>query len=86
MGIGTSIVLIVTGAILTFALSDSITNNDFVDLDVVGVIMMLGGLFGLIFFAVLYFRDDNAARAQGARDQYQRDQYARDRDQQGPQY
>ena len=78
MGLGTSIVLIVTGAILTFALNDSITNNDVVDLDVVGVIMMLGGLVGMIFFAVLYFRDDDAARAQGAREQYQRDQYARD--------
>ena len=45
MGIGASLALIVIGAILTFALNVRV---GFVDLDVVGWIMMAAGALGLI--------------------------------------
>jgi len=45
MGIGASLALIVIGAILTFALNVRV---GFVDLDVVGWIMMVAGALGLI--------------------------------------
>jgi len=50
MGIGASIFLIVVGAILTFALNVSIGA---LDLNVVGWILMVGGLGGLIFTAFI---------------------------------
>jgi hypothetical protein len=51
MGIGASIFLIVIGAILTFALNVHVGG---VDLDVVGWILMIGGLLGLIFTAFIW--------------------------------
>ena len=45
MGIGASIFLMVLGAILTFATNVSISG---LDLDVVGIVLMLAGAFGLI--------------------------------------
>jgi hypothetical protein len=51
MGIGASILLIVVGAILTFALNVQV---GFLDLDVVGWIMMLAGVAGLIFTTVIW--------------------------------
>jgi hypothetical protein len=45
MGIGTSIFLVATGAILRYAVSDAI---DGVDLSTVGLILMLCGLAGLV--------------------------------------
>lgn len=44
MGIGAGIFLIAIGAILTFALEKSIEG---IDLDVVGIILMLVGLVGI---------------------------------------
>ena len=45
MGIGTSIFLIAVGAILRYAIT---TNVEGVDLDVVGLILMIVGVIGLI--------------------------------------
>ena len=50
MGIGVGILLIVVGAILTFAVDATVTG---INLDVVGWILMLAGAAGLILF--LYF-------------------------------
>jgi uncharacterized protein DUF6458 len=51
MGIGASIFLLVVGAILTFALD---LNVGGVDIDVVGWILMIGGVVGLIFTALIW--------------------------------
>ena len=45
MGIGTSIFLIAVGAILRYAIT---TNVEGVDLDVVGLILMIVGVVGLV--------------------------------------
>ncbi|MBW3615299.1 MAG: hypothetical protein KY439_08335 [Actinobacteria bacterium] len=45
MGIGVSIFLLAVGAILTFALNASVSG---IDLDTVGVILMIVGVIGLI--------------------------------------
>jgi hypothetical protein len=50
MGIGVGILLIVVGAILTFAVNATV---DGLNLDVVGWILMLAGAAGLVLF--LYF-------------------------------
>lgn len=47
MGIGVGILLIVVGAILTFAVETTVAG---LDLDVVGWILMLAGVAGLILF------------------------------------
>ncbi len=44
MGIGAGVFLIAVGAILTFALNVSVSG---IDLDVVGIILMLAGLIGI---------------------------------------
>ena len=46
MGIGASIFLIAVGAILTFALDAKV---GFLDIDVVGWILMAAGVLGLVF-------------------------------------
>jgi hypothetical protein len=51
MGIGASIFLIVLGAILTFALEFDVGG---VDMDVVGWILMIGGVLGLIFATLIW--------------------------------
>ncbi len=52
MGIGVSLILIAVGAILTWAVTDNVTN---VDLSTVGVILMVvglaGGLISLMFWS-----------------------------------
>jgi hypothetical protein len=45
MGIGTSIFLIAVGAVLKFAVTDSVSG---VDLATVGVILMIAGAIGLL--------------------------------------
>ena len=45
MGIGTSIFLIAVGAILRYAIT---TNVEGIDLDVVGLILMIVGVVGLV--------------------------------------
>jgi hypothetical protein len=51
MGTGVSIFLIAAGAILTFAVE---TRAQGVDLDAIGVILMVVGLLGLLFTLVLW--------------------------------
>ena len=52
MGIGVSLILIAVGAILTWAVTDNVTN---VDLSTVGVILMVvglaGGLISMMFWS-----------------------------------
>jgi hypothetical protein len=50
MGIGTSLFLIAVGAILKFAVTDSISG---VDLTTVGLILMIVGILGLILSLIL---------------------------------
>lgn len=51
MGIGASILLIAIGAILTFALNIQV---GFLDLDVVGWVLMVAGVVGLIFTTLIW--------------------------------
>ncbi|HKD98468.1 MAG TPA: DUF6458 family protein [Micromonosporaceae bacterium] len=51
MGIGASIFLIVVGAILTFATNLHVAG---VNMDIIGWILMAGGLLGLIFTALIW--------------------------------
>jgi hypothetical protein len=63
MGIGTSIFLIAVGAILKFAVADSI---DGVELSTIGLILMIVGILGLLislFYANLFTRDRGVAGA-----------------------
>ncbi len=53
MGIGVSILLLVVGAILTFAVNATVAG---LDLDVVGWILMLAGVAGLILFFAVWNR------------------------------
>jgi len=69
MGIGTSIFLIAVGAILKFAITDSISG---VELATIGVILMIVGIVGLLismFYATLW-RDRAGAPAPVVRDRY----------------
>jgi hypothetical protein len=50
MGIGTSLFLIAAGAILRYAVTDSISG---VDLTTVGLILMIVGIIGLLISLVL---------------------------------
>ncbi|NUT34503.1 MAG: hypothetical protein HOV79_15660 [Hamadaea sp.] len=51
MGIGASIFLLALGAILTFALDVSV---GWLDLDVVGWILMIGGALGLVMTTLIW--------------------------------
>lgn len=53
MGIGTSIFLLATGAVLAFGVQDSI---DGVDLTVIGYILMGAGVLGLLLFLTVFGR------------------------------
>ena len=67
MGIGTSLFLIAVGAILKFAITDSISG---VELSTIGVILMVVGILGLLI-SLLYtqlWRDRTVAAAPVARD------------------
>jgi hypothetical protein len=50
MGIGTSLFLVAAGAILKFAVTDSVSG---VDLSTVGVILMVVGIVGLVLSLIL---------------------------------
>jgi hypothetical protein len=54
MGIGVGVLLIVVGAILTFAVDAAVAG---LDLDVVGWILMLAGVGWLVLFVVRNRRD-----------------------------
>jgi len=51
MGIGVSIFLLAVGAILTFALNATVSG---INLDTVGVILMVVGVIGLLFSAMFW--------------------------------
>ncbi len=54
MGIGASIFLICMGAIVTFGLRGPVPGVDWLDLDVVGWVMMIGGFLGLITTLIFF--------------------------------
>ena len=60
MGIGAGVFLIAVGAILTFALDVQVSG---IDLDVVGIILMLAGLIGIAVDLAIF-----APRRRGYRD------------------
>ncbi len=72
MTVGTSLFLIAVGAILRFAVNDSIES---VDLSVVGLILMIVGAVGLVIGLFLL----NRARPSGAPTARDRDVPPRDR-------
>ena len=51
MGISVSLLLIAVGAILTFAVNTSVSG---IDIDTIGVILMVIGLLGMLFSLVLW--------------------------------
>ncbi len=53
MGIGVSVVLMAVGAVMTFALE---ANLEGIDLDTVGIILMIAGAVGLLL-SLLFWRD-----------------------------
>ena len=61
MGIGVSIFLIALGAILTFATDVSVSG---LDLDVVGVALMLAGALGLVMTLLIWGPRRRAARVE----------------------
>lgn len=56
MGIGGSVFLIALGAILTFAIETDSTEG--INVNTVGVILMVAGLIGLVMFALVFGRRD----------------------------
>lgn len=61
MTIGGSIALIIIGAILAFAVDFQLAG---INIDVIGYILMIGGLIGLVFGLIMYSR---ASRVTGDR-------------------
>ena len=55
MGIGVSIFLLAIGAILTFAVNASISG---LDINVVGIILMISGAIGLLLTMLVFGRRD----------------------------
>ena len=54
MGIGVSVFLLALGAILTFAVNASVSG---LDINVVGIILMVAGAIGLVMTMILMSRD-----------------------------
>jgi len=65
MGIGVSVFLIAVGAILTFALETTVSG---IDLDTVGIILMIVGAIGLLTSLVLFGSMGDRVRGRGGRD------------------
>lgn len=61
MGIGVSVFLIALGAILTFAVNASISG---LDINVVGVILMVAGAIGLLMTMLVFGRRDRGVVAE----------------------
>jgi hypothetical protein len=66
MGIGTSLVLIAVGAILRFAITESVQG---IKIDVVGTILMVIGILGLVI-SLLYMFLATDRRTRDPRDPY----------------
>ena len=58
MGIGVSVFLLALGAILTFAVNASISG---LDINVVGIILMVAGAIGLLLTMLVFGRDRGGA-------------------------
>lgn len=58
MGIGVSVFLLAIGAILTFAVNASISG---LDINVVGIILMICGAIGLLLTMLVFGRDRGTA-------------------------
>jgi putative Mn2+ efflux pump MntP len=71
MGIGTSLVLIAVGAILKFAVTDTVSG---IELSTIGLILMIVGILGLII-SLLFLGDGFGRR----RETVVRDRYVDDR-------
>lgn len=69
MTVGIGLFLIAVGAILKFAVTDSISG---IDLETVGVILMVVGIIGLLLalFYELSYRDRSRGEAVVTRDRY----------------
>jgi NADH:ubiquinone oxidoreductase subunit 3 (subunit A) len=65
MAIGSSIGLIAIGAILAFAIPWEV---EFVDITVIGYILMAAGLLGLLFTALVFGRRDRTVIRERPRD------------------
>ena len=59
MGIGVSVFLLALGAVLTFAVNASVSG---LDINVVGVILMVAGAIGLLMTMLVFGRRDTAVR------------------------
>jgi hypothetical protein len=80
MTVGVALLLIAVGAILRFAVTDSISG---IDLSTVGVILMVVGVLGLllsVFYETLYRGGRGGRAAAPPVDPYARDRYPADRD------
>ena len=51
MGIGVSVLLLAVGAVLTFALDATVSG---VNLDTIGIILMIAGLIGIVLDLVIF--------------------------------
>ena len=61
MGIGTSIFLIAVGAILRYAVTTTVSG---IELQTVGLILMIVGIIGLVIsLAVIFMRGDDRSRS-----------------------
>ena len=58
MGIGASVFLLALGAILAFAVDYSVNG---LDINVIGVILMIAGAIGLLMTTLVFGRRDTAA-------------------------
>ncbi len=67
MGIGTSLTLIAVGAILAFAVNAEIGG---IELDTVGVILMIVGALGLVISLLFLLNADRRRETVGRRDRY----------------
>ena len=61
MGIGASVFLLAVGAILAFAVDYSVSG---VDINVIGVILMVAGAIGLLFTSLIFGRRDTGVVAE----------------------
>jgi uncharacterized iron-regulated membrane protein len=77
MTIGGSIALLILGAILAFAVSFEIAG---IDIQVIGIILMLGGIVGLIFGLVYWQRRRVVERPPVAERPVERTRVVDDRD------
>ena len=72
MGIGVSVFLLALGAILTFAVDATVSG---LDIQVVGIILMVSGAIGLLLTMLVFGRDRDGGRVTEERVVRDRDTY-----------